>query len=50
MYSRENLKLEEKEMPQEDFDDEANKRFLEEVYSMIKVSVDSFLEGWCNVK
>lgn len=37
MFSRENLKLEDKEMPQEDFDDEPNRRFLDEVYSVIKV-------------
>lgn len=37
MWSKENLKLEDKQMPQEDFDDEANTRFLDEVYSLIKV-------------
>lgn len=42
MFSRQNLKLEEKEMPQEDFDDDANRRFLDEVYSLIKVN-PSFL-------
>ena len=39
MFSKQNLKLEEKEMPQEDFDDDANRRFLEHVYKMIKVYI-----------
>lgn len=45
MYSSKNLKIEEKGIPPEDFDDEGNRQFLHEVYRLIKVISPVFTES-----
>ena len=38
MFSKENLKIQNDWIRQEDFDDDANRKFLEQVYQLIKVN------------